>query len=471
MLDCATKRRVNVCREILFGELPDPESQVRQIMIALVYKFMSDMDLESESLGGRRRFFTGDLGNYCWPRLVAPDASGKDMQCNYSKSLAMMAESEPIPSLFRLVFQDASLPCQDSETFRAFLQEIGGFIYDCGERPGNAFEYLLSALGSEGNKGEFRTPRHIVDFMVEIVDPKKGEVILDPACGTGGFLISACTHILRRNSTGSPGGNLRDEQGGAAERALESPSRYAGDLLTSEERACLHRNLRGYEISRDMMRFCLMNLYLHGFADPRIEEHDTLASECKWGEMADVILANPPFMSPPGGIKAHARFRIKSRHRELLFADYVAQHLNPGGRAAIIVPEGMVFEDLDACRDARKMLAEECLAAVISLQRGVFGPYSRVKASILVLDKVVAKASGHIGFFTVENDGFAFDARRKPIKGSQLEQVKTELSTWLQAVREGEGGKLECSLGKAIERGKVADIGNHNLRDEARSLD
>ncbi|AUH66861.1 N-6 DNA methylase [Paracoccus zhejiangensis] len=466
MLDTDTKRRIDTCRDILVGKVPDPKSQVEQITIALIYKFMDDMDAETIDLDGTPTFFTKDFERYRWAKLVAPGVSGQEMLNTYSEALTKMVENEGLPKLFRDIFRNAYLPYRDPETLRAFLREIDAFTYDHSERLGDAFEYLLSVLGSQGDAGQFRTPRHIIDFMVEIIDPKKTEVILDPACGTAGFLISAYKHILKRNSTGVTNGNGISTEGDAAEQALESPMRYPGDLLQPDDRTRLSRNIKGYDISPDMVRLSLVNLYLHAFADPKVEEYDTLTSEDKWTEMADVILANPPFMSPKGGIKPHTRFQVQSKRSEVLFVDYIAEHLTPNGRAAIVVPEGIIFQSQTAYRDLRKMLVENHLAAVISLPAGVFNPYSGVKTSILILDRAVAKASKHVAFFKIENDGFALGAQRKAVKGSQLAQVKAELGAWLQTARAGGGEGLESSLGSAVERVRLADGGDYNLSGE-----
>jgi type I restriction enzyme M protein len=141
-----------------------------------------------------------------------------------------------------------------------------------------------------------------------------------------------------------------------------------------------------------MVRLSLVNLYLHGFTDPHIFEYDTLTSEERWNEFADVILANPPFMSPKGGIKPHKRFSIQAKRSEVLFVDYMAEHLTPNGRAGIIVPEGIIFQSQTAYTALRKMLVDTCLVAVVSLPAGCFNPYSGVKTSILVLDKSLARA-------------------------------------------------------------------------------
>ncbi len=466
MLDTETKRRIDTCRDILVGKVPDPKSQVEQITVALIYKFMDDMDLQSEEFGGERKFFTKEFERYRWAKLVAPGVSGQDMLNTYSEALTKMVENERLPQLFRAIFRNAYLPYRDPETLRAFLREINSFTYDHSEKLGDAFEYLLSVLGSQGDAGQFRTPRHIIDFMVEIINPQKNEVILDPACGTAGFLISAYKHILKQNSTNAISGKTSLEGGDAAEQALESPLRYPGDKLAPDDRQRLARNIKGYDISPDMVRLSLVNLYLHGFADPKVEEYDTLTSEDKWTEVADVILANPPFMSPKGGIKPHTRFQVQSKRSEVLFVDYMAEHLSPNGRAAIVVPEGIIFQSQSAYVALRKMLVDNHLAAVISLPAGVFNPYSGVKTSILILDRAVAKASEHVAFFKIENDGFALGAQRKAVKGSQLAQVKAELGAWLQTARAGGGEELESELGHAVSRKMLADDGDYNLSAE-----
>ena len=306
MLDTATKRRIDTARDILVGKVPDPKSQVEQITIALIYKFMDDMDADAEELGGQRTFFTGPYARYGWARLMSPGLGGHEMLGLYGEGISKMPENPGIPPLFRAIFKNAYLPYRDPETLKAFLKIIDEFSYDHSERLGDAFEYLLLVLGSQGDAGQFRSPRHIIDFIVFIIDPKKWETILDPACGTVGFLISAFKHILRANT---------DAKGHSK--------------LTPDEKRRLAENFKGYDISPDMVRLSLVNLYLHGFADPHIYEYDTLTSEERWNEYFDVIFANPPFMSPKGGIKPHQRFSIQAKRSEVLFVDYIAEHLTP----------------------------------------------------------------------------------------------------------------------------------------------
>jgi len=436
MLDTDTRRRIDTARDILVGKVPDPKSQVEQITIALIYKFMDDMDAESEEFGGVRKFFAGEFARYGWTRLMRSGLGGFETLNLYAEAIARMPENPGIPLLFRNIFKNAYLPYRDPETLKMFLKVIDEFSYDHSERLGDAFEYLLSVLGSQGDAGQFRTPRHIIDFMVAVVDPQKTETVLDPACGTAGFLISAYKHILRANSElGITNSKLRMTN----DEAVIRNSQFVINL-TPDERGRLAQNFRGYDISPDMVRLSLVNLYLHGFADPHIFEYDTLTSQERWNEYADVILANPPFMSPKGGIKPHNRFSVQSKRSEVLFVDYMAEHLTPGGRAGIIVPEGIIFQSGTAYKQLRETLVNDFLIGVISLPSGVFMPYTGVKTSILVLDRVTAKRKPDILFSEVKHIGVSLGVKRTVSEYNDLPDVLRDYRAYY------EGRKLSrCS--------------------------
>ena len=449
MLDTDTKRRIDTARDILVGKLPDPKSQIEQITIALIYKFMDDMDKESVELGGKVKFFTGDFEKYGWSKIFDPRLGGYDIITLYSEAILKMNQNNNIPQLFRDIFKNAYLPYRDPETLKSFLKTINEFQYDHSEKLGDAFEYLLSVMGSQGEAGQFRTPRHIIDFMANVVAPRKDESVLDPACGTAGFLISAYKYILKTNSS-----DFHDERVGLVkegEDALKSVingNGYKGDLLNSDEKKRLIDNFVGYDISPDMVRLSLVNMYLHGFLNPKIYEYDTLSSEEKWQDVYDVIMANPPFMSPKGGIRPHKKFSIQAKRSEVLFVDYIHEHLNPNGRAGIIVPEGIIFQTGTAYKDLRKMLLEDSLYAVISLPAGVFNPYSGVKTSILLLDKNLVKKTKDILFVKINNDGYNLGAQRREIKENDLPVALDIIKKFQKCVREGK----ECELNKVEQR-------------------
>ena len=442
MLDQSTKKKIDNARDILVGKVPDPKSQVEQITIALIYKFMDDMDKESEEWGGKPTFFTGAYKKYAWSKIFDPRLGGFDLIALYGDAIVKMNQNPNIPQLFRDIFKNAYLPYRDPETLKSFLKEISEFTYDHSERLGDAFEYLLSVMDSQGDAGQFRTPRHIIDFIVEIVDPKKNETVLDPACGTAGFLISSYKHILKSNT-----------------------KKHNGDQLTPDERKRLLNNFMGYDISPDMVRLSLVNLYLHGFSDPKIAEYDTLTSEERWNETADVMLANPPFMTPKGGIRPHKRFSIQAKRSEVLFVDYIAEHLNPNGRAGVIVPEGIIFQSAKAYKNLRKMLVENYLWAVVSLPAGVFQPYSGVKTSILLMDKTLTKKSDKILFVKIDSDGFNLGAQRRPIDKNDLPKALKFIKDSRKAIMDSKEVK-ETGFAHIVGKNQITESGNWNLSGE-----
>jgi len=364
---------------------------------------------------------------------------GQDRLNLYMEAITTLSQNPHLPQLFRDIFKDAFLPYRDPETLNLFLKEINGFTYEHSEDLGDAYEYLLSIMGSQGDAGQFRTPRHIIDFIVAAVDPKKDETICDPACGTAGFLISAFKHILKENK--------------------EKP-------LTPDERKNLMDHFVGYDISPDMVRLSKVNLYLHGFPSPTIFEYDTLSSEEKWDESFDVMLANPPFMSPSGGIRPHKRFSVQANRSEVLFVDYILEHLRPNGRAGIIVPEGIIFKSATAYKALRKLLIEDGLLAVVSLPAGVFNPYAGVKTSILLFDNGLAKKTKNILFLKIQNDGYDLGAQRRKIDKNDLPQALEIIKEYKTALKENKKIKLNEKQGKIahlVAKEKIAESGDYNL--------
>lgn len=454
MLDTTTKRKIDTARQVLVGKVPDPKAQVDQITTALIYKFMDDMDKESQEIGGKAKFFTNGFEKYSWTKLMDKRLSGSERLDLYIQAVTNLSKNPHIPQLFRDIFKDAFLPYRDAETLSLFLKEIDSFTYDHSEDLGNAFEYLLSVLGSQGDAGQFRTPRHIIDFIVEVVDPKKHETILDPACGTAGFLISAYKYIRKHNSSNF---NEEDEDvkdkieksDAATETVLQEKVAYSGDLLTPAQKKKLMNNFTGYDISPDMVKLSLVNMYLHGFTNPQIQEYDTLTSEKHWGEQVDVIMANPPFMTPKGGIRPHKRFSIKSKRAEVLFVDYLLEHLTANGRGAIIVPDGIINNKTNTT--LREKMLDQGLFAVVSLHQYVFKPYAGAKTSICFFDKSI-KNTGKVLFIDIRNDGYQKNVLRKKIEEDDLPQA-LEL---LEAFRNNDREKL--SLKGYDIPAKVVDI-------------
>lgn len=404
MLTAETKRRLDACRDILVGKLPLPTDQIELITLALIYKFMDDLDEESVKLGGKRSFFVGALEKYRWRTLLPQTVSADERMNLFAEGIETIGKAEHLPALFRDIFRNSFLKFRDGRILTLFLNEINGFAYSHSEELGNAFEYLLKTMGIQAENGQFRTPRHIIDFMVACLDPKPNDRILDPACGTGGFLVSCYKHILAKHT--SPG------------------STTPGDKLTHEQRQKVYANLTGYDVTDLMVKLSKVNLFLHGFPDPAIHIYDTLTNDARWHEKADLILANPPFMTPKGGVSPHTKFRVSAKKSEVLFTDYIAEHLTPEGRGGVIVPNGIVATTQNAYVKLRKFLVEDSLVAVVSLPAGVFKPYSGVKTSILFLDKKLTRKIDKILFLKVTADGFDLGDQRRPIAENDLPEAE-----------------------------------------------
>ena len=437
-MNTETKRHIDAARQVLVGVVPNPTSQIDQITNALIYKFMDDMDQSAIKQGGDPSFFIGNLEQYAWTRLMDTRIGNQERMNIYSDALVKFSESKQLPQLFREIFKSAFLPYRSPEVLGLFLKEIDYFDYSHPEELGNAYEYLLSIMSSQGDAGQFRTPRHIIDFMVDVVDPTIEDKVLDPACGTGGFLVSTYKHILGQHDG-------KDDP-----RKKEKP-------LTPDQRKNLMGNFEGYDIDPGMVRIAQVNMYLHQFKNPKIYNYDTLSMEERWSDKFSVILANPPFMSPKGGVSTHTKFSIQSTRSEVLFVDYIMNHLRPQGRAGIIVPEGIIFQSGTAHKQLRKNLVEDGLYAVVSLPSGVFQPYSGVKTSILLFNNELAKKSKEILFVKIENDGFDLGATKRPINKNDLPEALDILNKWKN------GKKTDSTKAVYVEKIKIVESGDYNL--------
>lgn len=454
MLNQDTKRKIDSARNILVGKVPDPKAQVEQITTALIYKFMDDMDKEAQELGGNARYFTNGYEKYSWTKLMDVKLGGHERLNLYFEAVRSLGRNSHMPQIFRDIFGDKSLPpYRDPQTLTLFLKEINVFNFDHSEDLGDAYEYLLNVIGTSGEAGQFRTPRQIIDFIATAVDPKKGDTICDPACGTAGFLISAYKHILKQHD------------------GLDDPEKTEKPL-TPDEKKNLMNHFVGYDIDPGMVRIATVNMYLHNFPEPKIFEYDTLTYEDRWDETFDVILANPPFMTPKGGIRPHKRFSIQANRSEVLFVDYIADHLNLNGKAGVIVPEGIIFNNQVAYKNLRKKLVESCLIAVVSLPQGIFikpGGKGNVKTGVLIFDKELAKKTKDVLFVKISNDGFDLGAQRRVIDKNDLPLALGIIKRYKLALKNGKDFKLdknEKQIADVIAKEKIAETGDYNLTGE-----
>ena len=235
MLNQDTKKIVSDARNTIVGRLPSPTDQCEQITMALIYKFMSTVDRETEAIGDEPEFFPDDDRKYAWDQLMSMSKSADEIYNLYTAGLSYIAGRTDLQEVFSATFKDAGVPYNDSRTLRAFLDIVDRFDTSDTENIGDAFELMLQETGAQGKAGQFRTPRHIIDFIVSIVRPQKHETILDPACGTAGFLASAYDHITRQSDND----------------------------LTATDRRELAKNLTGYDNAPQMVKLATVNMYLH----------------------------------------------------------------------------------------------------------------------------------------------------------------------------------------------------------------
>ena len=273
---------------------------------------------------------------------------------------------------------------------------------------GDLYEFLLSEMQSAGKLGQFRTPRHIIQLMCELVDPKLGETICDPACGTGGFLLGAYQHILTSHTSKE---HQKTDENGLTRGQL-------GDKLTDERqwKQLKEKTFYGYDVDESMVRIGLMNLLMHGISSPNIEQKDTLSKRYDEDSQFDVILANPPFKGSIDKGDINESLSLATTKTELLFINRIIKSLKIGGRAAVIVPDGVLFGSSTAHKQARKMLLDDCeLQGVISLPSGVFKPYAGVSTAILIFVK--GGQTERVWFYDMQSDGFTLDDKRTRVAG------------------------------------------------------
>lgn len=279
---------------------------------------------------------------------------------------------------------------------------------------GDVYEYLLSEIASAGKNGQFRTPRHIIQLICSLVDPKLGEEICDPACGTGGFLLGAYQHIITAHT--SKEYLLKDEDG--------IVKGLLGDKLTDERQWNLlkEKTFHGYDFDNTMVRIGLMNLMLHRIDKPDINYMDTLSKKYNERNKYDVVLANPPFTGSIDKGDISEDLSLQTGKTELLFVNRIFNILRLGGRAGVIVPDGVLFGNTQAHIKLRKILIEECeLKAVVSLPVGVFLPYADASTAILIFTK--GGVTEKVWFYDINHDGYTLDDRRSKIEATDIPTV------------------------------------------------
>ncbi|HDR2622272.1 TPA: N-6 DNA methylase [Enterobacter chuandaensis] len=307
---------------------------------------------------------------------------------------------------------------KDSQEHGQAFQDIQGDVY----------EMLLSEIATAGKNGQFRTPRHIIKMMAELVQPQLGHRIIDPACGTGGFLLGAYQYIVTQLAINAGTRKLLPDEDGFIRTSVAA-------TFDEKRQFVLQESLYGYDIDATMVRLGLMNLMMHGIDEPNIDYQDTLSKSYNEESAYDIVLANPPFTGSIDKGDINEALQLATTKTELLFVENIYRLLKKGGTACVIVPQGVLFGSGKAFRDLRQTLVERCdLKAVITLPSGVFKPYAGVSTAILLFtkvwgakDKITKPATEHIWFYEMAADGYSLDDKRSKQEGyGDLQDIITK---------------------------------------------
>jgi type I restriction enzyme M protein len=390
--------------------ISNPLSVIEQISYLLFIKRLDDLELAKERKAQRLNRPVKD-----------PIFSAEKQHCRWSHfknltdadEMLKLVRDEAFPfiknlggdlgeSAYTRHMKDAIFLIANPALLANVVGQIDQIPMEDRDTKGDLYEYMLSKLSTAGTNGQFRTPRHIIKMMVELMAPGPREVICDPACGTAGFLVAAAEYV-------------REQKDSAGNLILNGPGNR--EHFDSEM-------FHGFDFDATMLRIGSMNLMLHGIEDPKIEARDSLSEDHAGIEEAfTLILANPPFKwsIEQSTIAKDLTKIIKTTKTELLFVALFLRLLKIGGRAAVIVPDGVLFGSSKAHKDIRTLLVENHkLDGVISMPSGVFKPYAGVSTAILIFTKTGAGGTDHVWFYDMDADGLSLDDKRQPVEQNDI---------------------------------------------------
>lgn len=413
------RQKVDQLMNILWaGGVNNPMDSIEQISYLLFLRLLTEKDNVLASLDKKYVcIFSGKWAKYAWGNFVT--LTGDQLFNAVRDAIEKLHELPGLTDTGKLLFSRATLKIYDRPTLRAVVQAIHGMdlsAHDGHDLKGDMYEYLLSKLSASGTNGQFRTPRHIIDLIVALVNPQPKHRICDPACGTAGFLISAFTHILRQNTKSAD---------------LKRGITDGGQLKPAQWKFLEEQAFTGFDNDANMVKIAILNLYLHQLEKARVSMLNPLTTGFGGaypGRQFDIILANPPFAGKvqDESILADLNYKLNTRATELLFLKWFIDHLAPGGRAGVIVPNGVLFGSTNAATNLRELLLTECdLQAVVNLPSGVFKPYSGVGTAALIFEK--GKTTESVWFYDLTADGYSLDDKRTPIEANDISDA---LAKW-----------------------------------------
>jgi type I restriction enzyme M protein len=407
-----------LCKVLWSANVTNPITYVTQISYLIFLKMLEEMDAEQTGAGGagKSAFFAKvklggedvDFARLRWSVLTS-DPDNARMLETLRTLLPRLAFHPALSPAARALFEDAAVVIPDGATLRQAVDIIApiNFLAEDADVKGDLFEILVNDLGSQKKAAQFRTPRHLIRVIVQMLDPKIGETMCDSAGGTGGFGIATYEHILLANTAPEFVREVVAPYGLPVKRGV-------GDRLTPSQWKFLQNGtIHIFEGDKDIIRMAAMNAVLHGFDRSPIVRRDSICgSEDKWDEVQfDVMAENPPFSGQRGDAKRS--LRIEKGDKYVLFLAHALRSLRPGGRAGIIFPNGILFGDTNSHIEVKKRLLAECdLEAVVTLPKGMFEPYTPNPTCFLIFRKT-GRPSGDVWFYNVEGDGSSLKKARK----------------------------------------------------------
>ncbi len=422
--------------DIWAGGITNPLTVIEQLTYLMFIRSLDEKELENESFEA--------LSGVEMPKIFPQDEEGQDMRWSKFKTkdariIYDIVGTKVFPFIktmngdnmtaFTRYMQDAMFLVPTPQVLQKMITGLDELyehdIKDL-DMQGDLYEYMLGKLASAGQNGQFRTPKHIRDLMVRLLAPTPNDKIVDPACGTAGFLVSSAEYIREKYESEMTG---------------EQWEHFAGEMFS------------GYDTDRTMLRLSAMNLMLHSISQPHIDYVDSVSRQNNIASAYDIVLANPPFTGTVDAesINDNLRTITDTKKTELLFVALFLRILRKGGRCACIVPDGVLFGSTKAHKSLRKELVENHqLQAVISLPSGVFKPYAGVSTAILIFTKTGAGGTDKVWFYDMKADGYSLDDKRSPIAANDIPDIIARYHAL-----EGEADRLPTEQSFLVEKSAI----------------
>jgi type I restriction enzyme M protein len=398
------------------GGLSNPLQSIEQMSYLIFMQRLEDMDnFEQKRAQAKKQpyesIFTGAEQETCrwsyWKNLPADQmlVHVRDKVFPFIKNIHNGEKT-----LFAVHMKDATFMIPKPSLLQEAVTIIDEMRIPAQNRDtqGDIYEYLLSQLQTAGKNGQFRTPRHIIRMMIELVDPDINDRICDPACGTAGFLVNSYEYIIRKYTSAD---KIEQDADGEYHNLI-------GDRITNPKHwdKLWTDTFYGYDFDNTMVRISLMNMVLHGIKAPRVELKDTLSKGFKEADRYTVVLANPPFKGSIDKSDINDALTIKTTKTELLFVERMMHLLQIGGKCGVIVPDGVLFGSSNSHKKLRQILLESCqLEGIVSMPSGVFKPYAGVSTAVLIFTK--GGSTERVWFYDMDADGYSLDDKRTFIDG------------------------------------------------------